>query len=208
MRLRLSADHRFKQDQPDSTADKSPTPPSEHDDKADDRLEGLQVKAQGWANTKCGEEEVKAPIQQPATGHRPIHDPLIAAPLPHMAHEKAEPAVGALEKDIIPHSMVEGHSSKWRQRLRSPWASSPYTLVTTLAAFATMFLMAQSFLTRQLDVKGCGMSYMRPKYAKFNDFDTEHTRFASKYSLYLYREGGLDEDTRACGSFPSKEKLY
>ena len=38
---------------------------------------------------------------------------------------------------------------------------------------------------------------MRPAYAKFSDFDTEHTRFASKYSLYLYREGGVDEDTRA-----------
>lgn len=40
------------------------------------------------------------------------------------------------------------------------------------------------------------MSYMRPAFAKFPDFDTEHTRFASKYSLYLYREGGIDEDTR------------
>ncbi len=39
------------------------------------------------------------------------------------------------------------------------------------------------------------MSMMRPAFAKFSDFDTEHTRFASKYSLYLYREGGIDEDT-------------
>ena len=36
---------------------------------------------------------------------------------------------------------------------------------------------------------------MRPAFAKYSDFDTEHTRFASKYSLYLYREGGIDEDT-------------
>lgn len=40
------------------------------------------------------------------------------------------------------------------------------------------------------------MSYMRPYFAKYSDFDTEHTRFATKYSLYLYREGGVDEDTR------------
>jgi len=30
---------------------------------------------------------------------------------------------------------------------------------------------------------------MRPSFAKLSDFDTEHTRFASKYSVYLYREG-------------------
>lgn len=40
------------------------------------------------------------------------------------------------------------------------------------------------------------MSYMRPSYARLNDFDTEHTRFASKYSLYLYREQGIDEDVK------------
>ena len=103
-------------------------------------------------------------------------------------------------KDTPPHTMVAHHNEKWRQRLRSPWACSPYTVLTTLAAFIAMFLMAQSFLTRQQDVKGCGMSYMRPTYSRFSNFDTEHTRFASKYSLYLYREGGLDEDTRACAS--------
>lgn len=43
------------------------------------------------------------------------------------------------------------------------------------------------------------MSYMRAAFAKFDDFDTEHTRFATKYSLYLYREGGIDEDTRVKG---------
>lgn len=37
------------------------------------------------------------------------------------------------------------------------------------------------------------MSYMRPSFIHYKDFDTEHTRFASKYSLYLYREEGLDD---------------
>jgi pimeloyl-ACP methyl ester carboxylesterase len=40
---------------------------------------------------------------------------------------------------------------------------------------------------------------MRPAFTRFSDFDTEHTRFASKYSLYLYREAGVDEDTRVKG---------
>lgn len=38
------------------------------------------------------------------------------------------------------------------------------------------------------------MSYMNPRYIHLSEFDTEHTRFASKYSLYLYREGGVYEN--------------
>jgi len=63
-------------------------------------------------------------------------------------------------------------------------------------AAALLFMIAQSFLTRQLDPNGCAMSYMRTSFVRFPDFDTEHTRFASKYSLYLYRELEIDEDTR------------
>jgi hypothetical protein len=61
-------------------------------------------------------------------------------------------------------------------------------------------VIINSLVTRQLDPKGCRMSYMRPSYAKLNDFDTEHTRFASKYSLYLYREQGVDDDTKVSSS--------
>ncbi|KAI9807690.1 MAG: GPI inositol deacylase [Sarcosagium campestre] len=43
------------------------------------------------------------------------------------------------------------------------------------------------------------MSRMAPAFAKLSDFDTEHTRFASKYSTYLYREAGVDEDTKVKG---------
>ncbi|CAO2653726.1 Nn.00g031370.m01.CDS01 [Neocucurbitaria sp. VM-36] len=116
-----------------------------------------------------------------------------------MSTEDAGPIMGSLAKDTILDSTVEDYDTKWRQRLRNPWACSPYTLVTTVAAFVALFLMAQSFLSRQLDVKGCEMSYMRPAYIRFHDFDMEHTRFASKYSLYLYREGGIDEDSRVKG---------
>lgn len=91
--------------------------------------------------------------------------------------------------------MAELHK-KQRARLRSPWSCSPLTFVSTAVSFLVLFVIVQSFLSRQLDPKGCAMSYMRAAFAKFSDFDTEHTRFASKYSLYLYREGGIDEDTR------------
>jgi GPI inositol-deacylase len=37
---------------------------------------------------------------------------------------------------------------------------------------------------------------MRPSYLRFTEFDTEHTRFATKYSLYLYREQGIDDENQ------------
>ena len=85
----------------------------------------------------------------------------------------------------------------WRRsRARSPWACSLLTIsVTTLSAIALLFIV-HAFLTRQLDPKGCDMCWSRPIYMNFSDFDTEHTRFASKYNLYLYREGGFDEDRK------------
>ncbi|KAL2261714.1 hypothetical protein VTK26DRAFT_3536 [Humicola hyalothermophila] len=43
------------------------------------------------------------------------------------------------------------------------------------------------------------MSYMRPSYIKLDEFDTEHTRLAAKYSLYLYREQGIDHDAKVRG---------
>lgn len=46
---------------------------------------------------------------------------------------------------------------------------------------------------------------MLPTYIKLGGFDTEHTRFASKYNLYLYRERGVDdyseEDIGVCCPF-------
>ena len=81
-------------------------------------------------------------------------------------------------------------------RLRNPWSCAPLTLAVMAAAVMLILVIAQSFLHRQLDAKGCAMSYMSSTFVHFPDFDNEHTRFASKYSLYLYREGGIDEDPR------------
>ncbi|THX83273.1 PGAP1-domain-containing protein [Aureobasidium pullulans] len=86
-----------------------------------------------------------------------------------------------------------------RARLRSPWACSLVTMVCTALSLLLLATIAQSFLGRQLDPKGCNMSYMLSAFAKYTDFDTEHTRFATKYSLYLYREAGIDQDTRVKG---------
>lgn len=101
---------------------------------------------------------------------------------------------------IAADKMPESRQNVRRSRLRSPWSSSVLTLVTTSLAILFLVAMIHSFLSKQLDTKGCRMSYMRPSFAKLSDFDTEHTRFASKYSVYLYREGMVDEDTKVCNS--------
>lgn len=92
-----------------------------------------------------------------------------------------------------------GHRRDQRASLRGPWSCSLLTLATGAFSILLLFTIVRSFTTLQLDPKGCAMSYMMPSFARFSDFDTEHTRFASKYSLYLYREGGVDEDTRVKG---------
>ncbi|KAF2802940.1 GPI inositol-deacylase [Mytilinidion resinicola] len=120
------------------------------------------------------------------------------SPTPSPQPEKEHLAMPLLAKDITPDSMVEGHNRR-RLRMRNPWSCSLLTLATTAVAFVILFIVGQSFMFRQLDPKGCEMSYMRPSFIRFSDFDTEHTRFASKYSLYLYREGGIDEDKRVKG---------
>jgi glycosylphosphatidylinositol deacylase len=104
----------------------------------------------------------------------------------------AVPSKEAIAADKMP----EPRQNVRRSRLRSPWSSSALTLVTTTLATICLVGIIHSFLSRQLDTKGCRMSYMRPSFAKLSDFDTEHTRFASKYSVYLYREGMVDEDTK------------
>ncbi|ODV80860.1 PGAP1-domain-containing protein, partial [Suhomyces tanzawaensis NRRL Y-17324] len=42
------------------------------------------------------------------------------------------------------------------------------------------------------DSPGCRPVWMYPSYARITGFDETHTKFASKYSLYLYREQGVD----------------
>lgn len=106
------------------------------------------------------------------------------------------PANGGQAKEMekAPEFRLNGR----RPRLRSPWGITLTTLVASILGIGCLFAVLHSSVTRQLDPKGCRMSYMRPSYARLDDFDTEHTRFASKYSLYLYREQGIDHGTKVC----------
>ena len=87
--------------------------------------------------------------------------------------------------------------SRWRRlRHRSPWSCSTPIVVATIVASMILLSIIHAFATRQLDCKGCQMCWSSPRFYQFKDFDTEHTRFASKYSLHLHREEGYDVDPR------------
>lgn len=101
-----------------------------------------------------------------------------------------------LNPDHNVNKMPEG-LGRGRSRIRSPWSCSLLMLSATGLSIILLFSIVHSFLTRQVDSKGCGMCYTREIiYFEFADFDTEHTRFASKYSLHLIREQGYDEDPK------------
>ncbi|KAK5175490.1 GPI inositol deacylase [Saxophila tyrrhenica] len=123
-------------------------------------------------------------------------------------HSTWSPCITAAEKSPLANGHVRSKDTPEpteepprhsRAHVRSPWRCSFLTLAASACSILLLLAIAHAFLTRQLDPKGCAMSYMRPSFSRFADFDTEHTRFASKYSLYLYREGGVDEDTRVKG---------
>ncbi|PGH28732.1 GPI inositol-deacylase [[Emmonsia] crescens] len=80
-----------------------------------------------------------------------------------------------------------------RSRARSPWSCSLLTLSLTFLSALAFFGIIHSYMTRQIDPQGCKTPRMMPTYIKLIGFDTEHTRFASKYGLYLYRERTVDE---------------
>lgn len=65
-------------------------------------------------------------------------------------------------------------------------------LVMIFFSIGSIYIMLDSFQHHQRDVSGCEESYMRPQYIKQTGFDSEMTRFAGKYGLYLYREKGVD----------------
>ena len=88
----------------------------------------------------------------------------------------------------------EEGSSRLRhaRRPRSPWSCSILTVLLTFVASFFLISILRSFGARQVGSNGCGIPVMSPTFIRMVGFDTEHTRFASKYNLYLYREEGVD----------------
>ncbi|KAK9472249.1 PGAP1-like protein-domain-containing protein [Dipodascopsis tothii] len=73
------------------------------------------------------------------------------------------------------------------------------TIVVTVLSTVFVSCILGAFLTKQTDQRGCQMSYMYPSYARIKSFDSKYTRFASKYSLYLYREQTIDRTVEPDG---------
>ncbi|KAI2619965.1 PGAP1-domain-containing protein [Hypoxylon sp. NC1633] len=113
----------------------------------------------------------------------------------NLAPATLSPDYPTMEAEKVVSSRCKGQPPRsW-----SPWAMSFLTLLTSAVGIGLMLAVIYSSATLHCDPKGCRMSWMSPSYAKFNDFDTEHTRFASKYSLYLYREQGFDNGPKIKG---------
>lgn len=121
------------------------------------------------------------------------------APLALSVEPSAVPVM-ASKSDEDSEGVDKSPDSKGLRRLRSrsPWALGLLTLLISMTGLAFLATILNSSTTRCLDAKGCIMSYMRPAYVKLSDFDTEHTRFGSKYSLYFYRELEVDEEVKVC----------
>lgn len=72
----------------------------------------------------------------------------------------------------------------------------PHRFVAVVAGIGLLlwFYVAKKFMEPPTgaDEATCLIVYMWPSYARINLFDETHTQFASKYSLYLYREQGKD----------------
>jgi glycosylphosphatidylinositol deacylase len=126
-----------------------------------------------------------------------------------MPSEKEMLELRVAAKDINRDAAVDKLTPRRRSRMLSPWSWSWGTLGTGFMALTLMLCIFRSFTTMQLDPKGAAMSWMASAFVRFPDFDTEHTRFATKYSLHLYREMGIDdEDPRVGVCLATKKRTW
>ena len=111
--------------------------------------------------------------------------------LPRPSSTSVHSSTKTMVKDHMP---IDSHRPR-----RGIWSISRLAFITALMGIVILSSILGSFFGRPSDPKGCRMSYMRPSYVRFSEFDTEHTRFATKYSLYLYREQGIDDAKSVSG---------
>ena len=90
-------------------------------------------------------------------------------------------------------SRQNGQRKRQSRHLPSPWSCSLLIAFTTILALVFLLSIVYSFAARSSGSNGCGVPMMSPTFIRMLGFDTEHTRFASKYNLFLYREEGVDQ---------------
>ncbi|KAF4982918.1 hypothetical protein FZEAL_1546 [Fusarium zealandicum] len=134
---------------------------------------------------------------KPSNGHNGHNGHARDEPQPTTALKPTSLAAPSTPDMALARTPSQSPSPGHRTRRSSRF--SLVVLLTSALGLALLFGILRSLVTRQLDPKGCRMSYMRPSYVRYTDFDTEHTRFATKYSLYLYREQGVDQEDKLSG---------
>ncbi|RIB09972.1 PGAP1-like protein [Gigaspora rosea] len=72
-------------------------------------------------------------------------------------------------------------------------------IIIFLVTVCLLGMVIDSFLHYQKDAPGCKVSMMYPSYIKQHGFDSEQTRFAGKYGLYLYRDEAYDRSDQPTG---------
>jgi hypothetical protein len=90
--------------------------------------------------------------------------------------------------------------SRWKPPKLAPRTRFPTPLTmpcrtywaVAAGSFLLLLAMVWSFLFASRDPKLCEMSYSRPLYVEQLSFNASWSRLAEKYSLFLYREGGID----------------
>lgn len=116
-----------------------------------------------------------------------------ASPTPAPSSPKPTAAMMPLALRQLSYEASPETSPRTRHmRLRSPWSISILALSTALTSVFFLLFITHSFVNRPVGVDGCQVPVMSPTYLRMVGFDAEHTRFASKYNLYLYREQGVD----------------
>ncbi|KAF2837239.1 GPI inositol-deacylase-like protein [Patellaria atrata CBS 101060] len=195
MRRRPSGSLTDEDDEPSGLEAPVAPGPLEVGDKTNDTLKDPRKLVRKEEKSAKGRRKKNDTSPKPSEAHT---TPWKSMTLKTQTPEKELLAMNLLAKDMVPENTIE-HQHRKRARWRNPWAISLFTLLTTAVATTILFVIVQSFFYRQLDTKGCEMSWVRPRWVDFPDFDTEHTRFASKYSLHLYREAVVDKDDRVKG---------
>lgn len=102
---------------------------------------------------------------------------------------------------MIPRSLassMNGNSLSEGSNLPlSRYRNKSSLLLTLVSSFGLLVFVAIGILSTQdhigADSPQCRPIYMYPSYARVTGFDSSHTKFASKYNLFLYREQGKDK---------------
>jgi len=107
------------------------------------------------------------------------------------------------EDDAPSVSLIERRAGNIVLRANRSWPGQMPQRMAFMAIVAVAFcyVSVTSFLYKDpANASQCRMAWMSPGYIRMEDFDRSHSRLASKYSLWLYREQGWDLSSKVCHS--------